>query len=391
MEVVALLVRHLLVSVPLEARSEERQDGLPRGGPPVVFVGHRARRRGSDMAIGGGAQVSEGRVLPGGHQVLGDGVHGHGQLHEEGAVEVGVRADDEALALVDTLQPVPDLWSLGQQVAPRVLRQGGLALRPLGLLERKGQGSRRVLRDADKLLPDVRPVDVHGDHVRAVRHEELKRSHGGRRAKHHKVEAAQVEPRLGSRHLVQSVATRDLDDALAHPPIDLHQEVVPSENFVLVGNLVLVLSFDSPLALDRPSCEGVRLELAHGRPQRHGPLVPDEHHVLVKVVQARVGNVESILLALGGSLHVLHDVLCVPLPPLWRVRPDPSRERWIHPVHRGRERRRVQGQRRPPVALIQRELHTLRWSLHSLSSHDKKHKHTHTKKKKKKKGTDSLH
>ena len=154
------------------------------------------------MAVGRRAQEGHRRAALLGER-LDDDVHGKGDAREQVARDIRVAADCEVLPRVHGEQPVADLWSLREQVAPRLGEElvVGQRRRLRAMLEREGQRATRRSRERDQPAPDLLAVQVDGDDVGAEGEQHLERAHRRAGAEEYEVTVREVEPALRPIHL----------------------------------------------------------------------------------------------------------------------------------------------------------------------------------------------
>ena len=263
------------------------------------------------MRVGRSTEVGEGGLALLG-KGLAYGVHGKGDLHVKGAIEVSIGTNDEVLTGEEREKPVLDEGGLGEEVASAVGEELVLALAGgLRLLHGKGDGTGGVTGVVDKVLPDSRAVEVNGDDVGAKGHEDLERSHGGASSKHDEVLVRKVEPLGVGNALENGIACGLLDRTVTDPLVDLGDEGISGKGLVLVGDLELGAGLLGG-SLDGASLKLGLVLLRHGLLEGDGrAILLDEFEALVHVVEASLGDLEGGRGGLGLELNHRQEMLGV--------------------------------------------------------------------------------
>mmetsp|Transcript_39803 Transcript_39803/g.89275 ORF Transcript_39803/g.89275 Transcript_39803/m.89275 type:complete len:245 (+) Transcript_39803:777-1511(+) len=105
----------------LREGQELAQQGLPCWGFAQALSRCIAGTGSTDMRVCGGAEVGDRRWrLQGLHKICNDGIHGHADPNEEGAVSIAVRTQNDLLGRAEqTLQPTAYLRRLHQEITSR--------------------------------------------------------------------------------------------------------------------------------------------------------------------------------------------------------------------------------------------------------------------------------
>mmetsp|Transcript_14014 Transcript_14014/g.52372 ORF Transcript_14014/g.52372 Transcript_14014/m.52372 type:complete len:401 (+) Transcript_14014:333-1535(+) len=278
---------------------------LPCGCLPVVLLHALRRLRGDHVRVRRRAQARQDCVAPRFAHLFDDAVAGHGDLREERASQVDVRAHDELLSRAHFREPRPDLRSVGHEIGSALagelvqLSVRDEALPVHALLDGEEDPSGADLAGVENLGPDERAIQVHADQVRAEAQEEVQRAHRTRRAKQHEVGVAQVQPLvLVLLHERDGLGNVGLDATVLDPDVELLAQLragnlrVPPilEACVGLADLAAVVEVGLVLARHRlgsahlSSLVVVRAILAHRLLERRLLAVADEHEGLLSVV-----------------------------------------------------------------------------------------------------------